>query len=79
MDVSIDLTISLQGYFKPYDYTGMDPADRYLRSGGVALLDFTILSKGTNDVKIVTINKDQQVRHIVCGIPSFLPNDLRPL
>ncbi|KAL9019269.1 MAG: hypothetical protein Q9185_003443 [Variospora sp. 1 TL-2023] len=51
--------ISLQDYFQPYEYIGMDAADRDLGSGGVALLDPSVF-KGTNGVRrmAITIGKN---------------------
>ncbi|KAL8708353.1 MAG: hypothetical protein Q9220_006733 [cf. Caloplaca sp. 1 TL-2023] len=51
--------ITLQDYFEPYEYIGMDAGDRDLGSGGVALLDPTVF-KGTNGVGriAVTIGKN---------------------
>ena len=51
--------LSLQDYFEPYEYIGMDAGDRDLGSGGVALLDPSVF-KGTNGVTriAVTIGKN---------------------
>ncbi|KAL8900665.1 MAG: hypothetical protein Q9207_005582 [Kuettlingeria erythrocarpa] len=51
--------LSLQDYFEPYEYIGMDAGDRDLGSGGVALLDPSVF-KGTNGVSrvAVTIGKN---------------------
>ncbi|KAH0556915.1 hypothetical protein GP486_005298 [Trichoglossum hirsutum] len=51
--------VTLQDYFEPYEYIGMDAGDRDLGSGGVALLDPTVF-KGTNGVSrlAVTIGKN---------------------
>ncbi|KAL8772354.1 MAG: hypothetical protein Q9194_004646 [Teloschistes cf. exilis] len=51
--------LSLQDYFEPYEYIGMDAGDRDLGSGGVALLDPTVF-KGTNGVTrmAITIGKN---------------------
>ncbi|KAI4139521.1 MAG: hypothetical protein L6R39_006249 [Caloplaca ligustica] len=51
--------LTLQDYFEPYEYIGMDAGDRDLGSGGVALLDPAVF-KGTNGVSriAVTIGKN---------------------
>ncbi|KAI4123034.1 MAG: hypothetical protein LQ338_005480 [Usnochroma carphineum] len=51
--------LTLQDYFEPYEYIGMDAGDRDLGSGGVALLDPSVF-KGTNGVSriAVTIGKN---------------------
>ncbi|KAI4172140.1 MAG: hypothetical protein LQ348_006819, partial [Seirophora lacunosa] len=51
--------LSLQDYFEPYEYIGMDAADRDLGSGGVTLLDPSVF-KGTNGVRrmAITIGKN---------------------
>ena len=46
--------LALQDYFEPYEYIGMDAADRDLGSGGVTLLDPTVF-KGTNGVTRIAI------------------------
>ena len=57
--------ITLQDYFEPYEYIGMDAGDRDLGSGGVSLLDPTVF-KGKNGVArlAVTIGKNGKV---CCG------------
>ena len=62
-DVSSGKKISLQDYFEPYEYLGMDAGDRDLGSGGASLLDPTVF-KGTNGVSrlAVTIGKNGKVR-----------------
>ncbi|KAL8934463.1 MAG: hypothetical protein Q9216_005902 [Gyalolechia sp. 2 TL-2023] len=51
--------LTLQDYFEPYEYIGMDAGDRDLGSGGVTLLDPSVF-KGTNGVSriAVTIGKN---------------------
>ncbi|KAH0537068.1 hypothetical protein FGG08_006109 [Glutinoglossum americanum] len=46
--------VALQDYFEPYEYIGMDAADRDLGSGGVALLDPTVF-RGTNGVGRIAV------------------------
>lgn len=54
--------LSLQDYFEPYEYIGMDAGDRDLGSGGVALLDPTVFH-GTGVSRIaVTVGKNGKVR-----------------
>ena len=64
--------MSLQDYFEPYEYIGMDAADRDLGSGGLTLLDPTVF-KGTNGVNRlgVTIGKNGKVR--VVSAPPLIP------
>lgn len=54
--------LSLQDYFEPYEYIGMDAADRDLGSGGIALLDPSVF-KGNNGVSrlAITIGKNGKV------------------
>ena len=60
--VSGDGKLSLQDYFEPYEYIGMDAGDRDLGSSGVTLLDPTVF-KGTNGISrlAVTIGKNGKV------------------
>lgn len=54
--------LSLQDYFEPYEYIGMDAGDRDLGSGGCALLDPSVF-KGTGVSRVaVTIGKNGKVR-----------------
>ncbi|KAL9597005.1 MAG: hypothetical protein Q9219_005431 [cf. Caloplaca sp. 3 TL-2023] len=46
--------LSLQDYFEPYEYIGMDAGDRDLGSGGVSLLDPSVF-KGTNGVSRIAV------------------------
>lgn len=53
--------LSLQDYFEPYEYIGMDAGDRDLGSGGCALLDPSVF-KGTGVSRVaVTIGKNGKV------------------
>lgn len=54
--------MTLQDYFEPYEYLGMDAGDRDLGSGGVSLLDPTVF-KGKNGVArlAITIGKNGKV------------------
>lgn len=54
--------VTLNDYFEPYEYIGMDAGDRDLGSGGVALLDPTVF-KGKNGVArlAITIGKNGKV------------------
>lgn len=56
--------LALRDYFEPYEYLGMDAADRDLGSGGVSLLDPSVF-KGRNGVSrlAITIGKNGKV----CG------------
>ena len=56
--------LSLQDYFEPYEYIGMDAGDRDLGSGGVSLLDPTVF-KGTNGISrlAITVGKNGKVSH----------------
>ena len=57
-----DGKFTLQDYFEPYEYIGMDAGDRDLGSGGVSLLDPSVF-KGTNGVTrlATTIGKNGKV------------------
>ncbi|KAL8719693.1 MAG: hypothetical protein Q9225_003325 [Loekoesia sp. 1 TL-2023] len=46
--------LTLQDYFEPWEYIGMDAADRDLGSGGVTLLDPSVF-KGTNGVSRIAV------------------------
>jgi iron transport multicopper oxidase len=56
--------VTLQDYFEPYEYIGMDAGDRDLGSGGTALLDPAVF-KGTNGINrlAVTIGKNGKVEN----------------
>ena len=57
---------TLQDYFEPYEYIGMDAGDRDLGSSGVSLLDPSVF-KGTNGVSrlATTVGKNGKV-----GLPE---------
>ena len=75
LGVSSSGKLTLQDYFEPYEYIGMDAGDRDLGSGGVTLLDPTVF-KGKNGVGrlALTIGKNGKVhfkRRLVIFILIF--------